>query len=293
MRKLLSALVSYWTALTRSRADERRALLILETDTALVKETHGALDDPDEGENGEREGRPVDESARGLVREDGPQGPGDRSASGQVTLGGSERVGGSGALEEEEGNEDEDLGPDTGTVGESVDAKRLEGGDNDEDGGPAVVEREGEVDEDFVAERLRSVVLLGNVVDAGYRAADQECNDESENVVAGGPEIYVDGVNDAEEREVPGNAIDDDAFALGSKLVNDSSQEKRMDDSPDKERPRCGGYVGLFSRVVDTGWRRNRVQIRPEEEYVGQNVSNLDDDAIGQRVRHDRCRRSR
>ena len=41
--------------------------------------------------------------------------------------------------------EDEDLGPDARVVVQAVDAERVERGDDDEDGRPAVVEREGEV----------------------------------------------------------------------------------------------------------------------------------------------------
>ncbi len=49
-------------------------------------------------------------------------------------------------------------------VVQAVDAERVERGDDDEDGRPAVVEREGEVDKELVAPRLGDVVLLHNVV---------------------------------------------------------------------------------------------------------------------------------
>jgi hypothetical protein len=63
-----------------------------------------------------------------------------------------------------QGKEDEDLGPDTGVVGETVDTKSVKGGNNDEDGGPSVVEREGKVDEELVAPGLGDMMLLDDIV---------------------------------------------------------------------------------------------------------------------------------
>ena len=48
---------------------------------------------------------------------------------------------------------------------ESVGAEGLEEGEDDEERGPAVVEREGEVHEELVSGGLRRVVLLDDVVD--------------------------------------------------------------------------------------------------------------------------------
>ena len=50
-------------------------------------------------------------------------------------------------------------------VAVGVDAERLERGQDDEDSGPAVVQGEGEVDEELVRKGLGRVVLLDNVVD--------------------------------------------------------------------------------------------------------------------------------
>jgi hypothetical protein len=43
--------------------------------------------------------------------------------------------------------------------------------------------------------------------------------------MVGSPEIYVDGVEDAEEREPPGNTVDNNTFASGEKLVDDRSKK--------------------------------------------------------------------
>lgn len=234
----------------------------------MSKQAKGALDDPDEGKDGEDEGRPVNESTGGLVSEDRPQRPSDRDAGGKVTLGSGERVCGGGTLKEEECEEDEDLGPDTGAVGERVSSECLKGGENDEDGGPTVVEGEGEVDENFITKRLRRMMLLYDIIDVRDSAADEEGSNESKNVMTAGPEIDIDGVENAEERKAPRNAVDDDAFALRSKLVDDGSQKKCVNNGPDEERPRRRCDVGLFSRVVDTRGRSDGVQVRPEEEHV-------------------------
>jgi len=42
-------------------------------------------------------------------------------------------------------------------------------------------------------------------------------------VIVGSPEIYVDGVEETEEGEPPGNTINNDAFASGEELVDNRS----------------------------------------------------------------------
>lgn len=73
-----------------------------------------------------------------------------------------ERIGEGGYAQGEEG---EDVGPDAGGLDGGVDAERFKGGEDDEDGRPAVVEREREVNEHFVRGVLRLVVLLDDVID--------------------------------------------------------------------------------------------------------------------------------
>jgi hypothetical protein len=143
-------------------ANERSALLVNDGATAAPELAGGAkegLEDPEEGEDGKREGGPVDKLARGLVGKDGPEGPGNGDGGWEVALGAREGVGGSGSLEEEavrekvsilsvkikgggggiylQGEEDKDLGPNTGVVDGAVDTKGLETGEDNKDGGPA------------------------------------------------------------------------------------------------------------------------------------------------------------
>jgi hypothetical protein len=116
---------------------------------ALPPITEQALRDPEEGDDGEGECAPVDEGTAPLVDEDGEEGPADGDGACDVTLGGGEGVSGGGSFEEEEGEEDEYLGPDSCGFDEGIDAEGFEGGQEDEDGCEAVVEGEREVNPDF------------------------------------------------------------------------------------------------------------------------------------------------
>ena len=120
---------------------------------------------PNTAQNRERQRAPVHERAAPLVREDGEEGPGDGKRGREVTLGGGEGVGSSSTLEEEETEEDEDLGPDTGGMGVGVDTKGLKRGEDDEDGGPSVPEREGKMDKELVSGSTWLMILLDNVID--------------------------------------------------------------------------------------------------------------------------------
>jgi hypothetical protein len=60
--------------------------------------------------------------------------------------------------------EHENLGPDTGMFSD-IDTKCLEGGDNYQNGGPSVPERERKVHKYFVSRGRRRMLLLDNIVD--------------------------------------------------------------------------------------------------------------------------------
>jgi hypothetical protein len=100
-----------------------------------------------------------------LAGKDGPKTPRDSDTPRKIAFGRGERVGCCGTLEEEERKEDEDLGPDVRGVSGGVDAECCERGEEDEDSGPAVPEREWEMNEEFIGQGLRSVELLHDVVD--------------------------------------------------------------------------------------------------------------------------------
>lgn len=54
-------------------------------------------------------------------------------------------------------------------------------------------------------------------------------------VVVPGPEVDVDGVQDGEEGEAPGDAVDDDLLSAIEELVDDGSEEEEVN-----KRPRSG-----------------------------------------------------
>lgn len=93
----------------------------------------------------------MDEPRPLLMREYGKQGPRNGDGSGEVALGGRERVSRGCGFKEQEGEEDKDFCPNAGMVIAGVDTEGIEGGEDYEDGCPAVVEGEGEVDEEFIS----------------------------------------------------------------------------------------------------------------------------------------------
>ena len=61
--------------------------------------------------------------------------------------------------------EDKDVSPDAGVLDSGVVTERLESRKDDEDRGPAVVERERQVNEELVRSALRLMELLDDIVD--------------------------------------------------------------------------------------------------------------------------------
>jgi hypothetical protein len=63
---------------------------------------------------------------------------------------------------------------------QSVDTEGFEGSEDDKDGGPSVIEGEGEVNEQLVCEACRRVMLLDNVVDVlEYNSKSQITGDKT------------------------------------------------------------------------------------------------------------------
>jgi len=219
------------------------------------------LQDGEERDNGEGECRPVDEGGVDLVSINGKERPGNGDGTSNVTLWGGEGVGGRGGFEEQQRKEDKDFGPDAGLVDVSVDAKCLESGEDDENGGPAVVEGEGEVDPEFVIDVLATVRLLDDIVDVGDSGRDQESENEGDDVMLTSPDVDVDGVEGSEEREAPADTVDDGAFSVGEELVDHCAAEKEVDQGPDGEGPGGGGEVSLFAMAVDVGGAGDGVDV--------------------------------
>lgn len=113
------------------------------------------------------------------MSEDRPQVPGDGQACGEVTFRRGEGVGRSSSLEEEKGEEGENLGPYACVMREGVDAERRECGKHDENGSPAVVQGEWKVDKDLISNACWLVILLDNVVDVSHCRRDEKREYES------------------------------------------------------------------------------------------------------------------
>jgi len=211
--------------------DERSPLLIVQQTAALAFPpiSEQALNDPEDAKNGEGQCAPMDEGGAALVDEDGEEGPADGDGACDVALGGGECVCGGGCFEEKEGEEDEDLRPDSCGFDEGVYAEGFEGGEEDEDGCESVVEGEGEVDPEFVVETLAGVMFLDDVVDVTDAATDEEGEDESDNVMLAGPDVHVDTGENGQEGEAPGDAIDDGTLAGGEELVDDVTEQEKVD----------------------------------------------------------------
>jgi hypothetical protein len=116
---------------------------------------------------------------------------------------------------------------------------------------------------------------------ARYKPADEECEDKGDNVrLPAAPHADVDGVEEAEEREAPADAVDDDVLAVRGELVDHSAEEEQVNEGPDAERPRRRRHVGLLAVPVREGRARDGVDVRPEEEEVRQDVHDLCGDAV-------------
>jgi len=160
------------------------------------------LDHAERAQDGEGERTPVHKGVS-LVSEDTKEGPHDGNRCRQVALSGGESVSCGSALEEEESEEHKNLGPDTGMFGERIDTKCLEGSENYQNGGPSVPERERKVHEYFVTRGRRRMLLLDDVVDMRYSAADEERENKGHDVVVRRPEVDVNCVEDTEQGEPP------------------------------------------------------------------------------------------
>jgi len=242
----------------QSTTQKGTAFLVSESDattSALEIDAICRLEDPNEGQDREGEGGPVNEGRRARMIEDGPQGPGDDESARKVSLEGGERVSGRGALQEEESEEHKDLGPNPSVMLSRIDTERLKCGHKDKNGGPPMPHGERQVHEQLIADGLGGVILLDAVVDVTNGRGDQKGKDESGNVVVLGPNGDKDGVEDGEEREPPGDSVDHDGLGVGGgELINDGAEEEKVNDRPSEEGPIGRSEVRLLDVSVDGMW---------------------------------------
>lgn len=161
--------------------------------------------------------------------ENSPEGPSNCNGGREISFGSGESVGSSRTLKEEKGEEHENFGPNAGVVVKLIDAESLETSEDDEDGGPTMVQGERKMDEELISQRFRDMVLLNDVVDVSYCGADKEGKDKCDDIVLGGPQIHVYSVENSEERKSPGNSVNDNTFAMGEELIDDGAEEENVD----------------------------------------------------------------
>lgn len=248
--------------------------------TATLEQTDDGLEDPDRREDGEDKSRNVNELARTLMVPDTPQGPSDGQTSSDITLGAGERVRSASTFEEEEREEDEELGPELGRVSSRIDTESLKGSQPDEDNGPSVVERERKVDKKLACQTDTPTMLIDGEVDVAHSGAHEEDTDKGDNIITMRPYTNVDSIEHGEEWEAPADAVDDEDLAGVSKLVENETKEKEVDEGPDEEGPGGWSEVGLFSRVVHIARAGNGVDIATKEKEIYDDVYGLEEDAI-------------
>lgn len=225
---------------------EEGSVLALGSGAPALDGSKQAPEDGQEGEEEEDEGAPVDESvgvAGSLVLEDCEESQGDDGTRCNVTLT-VEGVTCAGTLEEEQTQEDEDVADDSGLGAVGVLAKGGESSNNGQDDGETVPEGEGQMDHKGVKEVLALVAGLEGVEDGadgtGNHQHDQEGEDGPDPVRLGvvgahGAQGGIDGVEQGEDGESPANTLDDGLVAGGVELVDDETEQKEVDQTPDAE----------------------------------------------------------
>jgi len=58
-----------------------------------------------------------------------------------------------------------------------------------------------------------------------------------------GPEIDVDGIEDTEKREAPGNTVNDCLLAVGSELIDNGAEKEDVNEGPRKNQLNCCGNL--------------------------------------------------
>ena len=124
---------------------------------------------------------------------------------------------------------------------------------------------------------------------AGWQASGRTPNE-----VFGNPEIDIDGIEDPEQGKSPRDSIDNDLLTCRKELVDDGTQEKEMDQGPERcnvlegrkrarldeyrpseEGPGSRGNVRFFASPIDLRRTGDGKDISAEEEEVNDDVNYL------------------
>lgn len=265
------------SASSRRSRDQRSSLLVVKSVKSALSRLPGqneSLEKEEGREDSESESRPVNEGVAPLVLEDGPKGPGDDGGSSDVSLVGLESVSDSSCLKEEQSEEHENLGADSGVV-VSLSSKGLESRKDDEDQSPSVIEGKGKVDEELIGEVSTSVVPLDLDVYGGDGGRDQNRGDEGEDVVLSNSEPGVSGGEETEQSESPLDLVNDESLSGLGELVDDEAEEQEMDQREDVEGVGGRSKIGLLPEGS-----RERVDVRTETGKEDKDVDDLEDDSV-------------
>lgn len=151
-----------------------------------------------------------------------------------------------------QGKEYKDLGPNPSVVLCRINAERLKGGQEDDDGGPPMPHREWQMHKQLIAYGLGGMMLLDGVVYVADGSGDKEGDDESCDILVMGPDGDEDGIQDGHEGEAPGDTVDYDGLCVGGgELVDDGAKEEEVDNRPSEERPNGRGEIRRLDVPVD------------------------------------------
>lgn len=81
--------------------------------------------------------------------------------------------------------------------------------------------------------------------------AHEQRKDERDDIVPVAPDIHVDRVQDEEEREAPGDTVDDRLLALREELVDDVAEQEEVDNRPDVECVWCPVGIDMTTSVAN------------------------------------------
>ncbi|CAG8672670.1 1369_t:CDS:2, partial [Acaulospora colombiana] len=128
----------------------------------------------------------------------------------------------------------------------------------------------------FVSDSTSLVVLLDDIINVADGRADEQGEDERDYVVVVSPNVDIDGVEDCQEREAPSNAVNGDLLARVGELVDDITEQQKVDERPDDKGPACRGEIRLLCRLVHVAGSGNRINVAAEEKEVDNDVDNLE-----------------
>ncbi len=105
------------------------------------------------------------------------------------------------------------------------------------------------------------------------------------------PKVHIHRVEYCQKRETPGDSVDDDLLSIRGKLIDDGTQQEKVDQrpvkaaqrmcavywthGPDEEGPRGRSNISFLASEVDVGWDEDGGNVRAEEQKIHDHVDDL------------------